>query len=184
MIDLKNEFQISCNTYSDINQHLSILYEVAQECDHVTEMGVRNGSSTRAFLYADPKKYIAYDLNIDPDVKELFDYCKSIGKDFDYIQADVLKIEIGETDLLFIDTYHCYEQLIQELKLHSKKVNRYIAFHDTYTYGRVGENLDFQNFAGTKGIMYAIEEFLNENKNWKIVHDVDYNNGLIIIEKK
>jgi hypothetical protein len=182
-MNLQQEYQISCDTESDINRHLPILYEAAQECDHVTEMGVRNGSSTRAFLYADPKKYIAYDLEINPKVDELFEYCKSIGKDYEYVQADVLKIEIQETDLLFIDTYHCYEQLIQELKLHSDKVKKYIIFHDTYTYGRRGENLDFQSFAGTKGIMYAIEEFLDENKNWKIVHDVDYNNGLVIIER-
>jgi hypothetical protein len=95
-----------------------------------------------------------------------------------------LDIEIEETDLLFIDTYHCYEQLKQELNLHSGKVRKYIVFHDTYTYGRKGENLSYQSFEGTKGILYAIEEFLEENKNWEIVHDVDYNNGLIIIENK
>jgi len=183
-MDLQKEYQDACNTHSDINQHLPILLEAAQECDHVTEMGVRSGASTRAFLYADPKKYIAYDLYLDQEVNKLFEYCKSIGKDYNYIESDVLKIEIEKTDFLFIDTYHCYEQLSQELKLHAKNVNKYIGFHDTFTYGRVGENLSDQNFAGTKGIMYAIEEFLNENKDWKIVHDVDYNNGLIIIQKK
>jgi hypothetical protein len=182
-MNLQKEYEVACSTESDINQHLPILYEAAQECEHITEMGVRYGLSTRAFLYADPKKYIAYDLEINPKVNELFEYCKSIGKDYEYIQADVLKIEIDETDLLFIDTYHCYEQLVQELKLHSSKVKKYIIFHDTYTYGRRGENLDFQSFSGTKGIMYAIEEFLEENKNWKIVHDVDYNNGLLIIQR-
>lgn len=182
-MNLQQEYEIACSTESDINQHLAILYEAAQECDHITEMGVRTGASTRAFLYADPEKYIAYDLEIDPMVNELFEYCKSIKKDYQYIQADVLKIEIEETDLLFIDTYHCYEQLTQELKLHSSKVKKYIIFHDTHTYGRRGENLDFQSFSGTKGIMYAIEEFLEGNSNWKIVHDVDYNNGLVIIER-
>ncbi len=183
-MNLQKEYENACNTFSDINQHLPILFEAAQECDHITELGVRSGASTRAFLYANPKKYIAYDLCIDEKVNELFEYSKSIGKEYFYIKEDVLKIEIEQTDFLFIDTYHCYEQLTQELKLHSEKVNRYIGFHDTFTYGRVGENLPQQNFVGTKGIMYAIEEFLNENKNWKIVHDVDYNNGLIIIEKK
>lgn len=183
-MNLQKEYQIECDTESDINQHLPILYEAAQECNHITEMGVRNGSSTRAFLYANPKKYIAYDLHIDPKVNDLFKYCKSIGKDYQYNQTDVLKVEIEETDLLFIDTYHCYEQLTQELKLHSNKVKKYIIFHDTYTYARKGESLQNQSFSGTKGILYAIEEFLDENKNWKIVHDVDYNNGLIIIEKK
>jgi hypothetical protein len=160
------------------------LYEASLECEHITEMGVREGVSTRAFIYANPKKLVAYDLNIDQKLNDIFEYCKSIGKDYSYIQADVLDIEIEETDLLFIDTYHCYEQLKQELNLHSGKVRKYIVFHDTYTYGRKGENLSYQSFEGTKGILYAIEEFLEENKNWEIVHDVDYNNGLIIIENK
>ncbi len=184
MIDLKNEFEISCNTHSDINQHIPILYEAAKDCEHVTEMGVRTGASTRAFLYANPKKFIAYDLQIDSEVNKLFDHCKSLGKDYHYIQADVLDLEIETTDFLFIDTYHCYEQLSKELDLHAQKVNKYIGFHDTFTYGRIGENLSFQNFQGTKGILYAIEEFLEKNNNWKIVHDVDYNNGLMIIENQ
>lgn len=175
-MDLKKEYENACNTISDITEHLPILYETATECDHITEMGVRYGVSTRAFLYANPKKYVAYDIRIDSRVNELFEYCKGLGKDYNYIESDVLKIEIEETDFLFIDTYHCYEQLKQELSLHSSKVRKYIGFHDTFTYGRVGEQ--------SKGILYAIEEFLEQNKNWEIVHDVDYNNGLIIIENK
>lgn len=184
MASLKKEYEKSCNEISDINEHLVILYETAKECDHVTELGVRSGASTRAFLYANPLKYIAYDLEINEEVNKLFKHCKKLGRDFHYIQADVLNVEIENTDFLFIDTYHNYEQLSKELELHSSKVNRYIGFHDTFTYGRVGENLSFQSFSGTKGILYAIEEFLDKNKNWEIVHDVDYNNGLIIIENK
>lgn len=182
-MDLKKEYEIQCNTESDINQHLPILYETARSCEHITEMGVRTGVSTRAFLYADPKKYIAYDLNIDPTVNTLFNYCRSIGKDYHYIESDVLKIEIEETDLLFIDTYHCYEQLSKELTLHSGKVKKYIIFHDTYTFGRRGENISIPGLNGSKGIMYAIEEFLEKNCNWEIIHNVEYNNGLIIIKK-
>ena len=182
--NLKDEYDFARNTPSDIYQHISILFETAKEVDHVTEMGVRTGMSTRAFLYADPKKFIAYDLKKDPLIDDMFKYCKSLGKDFHYCENDVLKIEIEDTDLLFIDTYHCYEQLTQELKLHAKKVSKYIAFHDVATYGYVGENLSFQNFAGTKGILPAIAEFLEENKEWKIVHHVDNNNGMMVIEKK
>lgn len=184
MIDLRNEYENACKTTSDINEHLPTLLKYAQECDHITEMGVRYGVSTKAFLYANPKKYVAYDLYIDPEINKLFEYCKLNGKDYDYIQADVLKINIKKTDLLFIDTYHCYEQLSQELKLHSNKVRKYIVFHDTYTYGRNGESLSSQSFPGTKGIMYAIEEFLETNPNWTIVHNVDYNNGLTIIKRQ
>lgn len=183
-IDLELEYNTACSTPSDINQHLPTLYEYAKKCSHVTEMGVRGGESTRAFLYANPSKLVSYDLNIDNSVNELFEYCIELNKDYSYIKADVLEIEIEETDLLFIDTYHCYEQLIQELNLHSNKVKKFIAFHDTTTYARNGENLEFQKFSGTKGIMYAIEEFLEENKNWEICYESKNNNGLLIIEKK
>jgi hypothetical protein len=40
---------------------------------------------------------------------------------------------------LFIDTWHQYEQLDQELNKHSNKVRKYIAFHDTHTYAINGE---------------------------------------------
>jgi hypothetical protein len=183
-MNLKQEYENACHASSDINEHLPKLYEMAKLCNHITEMGVRSGDSTKAFLYADPKKYVAYDLNIDQNVNNLFEYCKTNGKDYEYIQADVLKIKITKTDLLFIDTYHCYEQLSQELTLHASKVRKYIVFHDTVSYGRVGENLDFQNFSGTKGIMYAIEEFLEQNSDWEIIYDANNNNGLMVIERK
>lgn len=183
-INLQKEYKLATGSPSDINEHLPTLYEYAKRCSHITEMGVRHGASTRAFLYADPEKYVAYDLIIDEEVNSLFNYCKSVGKDYHYLQEDVLKIEIEETDLLFIDTYHCYEQLTEELKLHSSKVKKYIAFHDTVSYARVGENLPYLGFEGLKGIMYAIEEFLESNSEWQVVHNAKYNNGLMIIERQ
>lgn len=178
MINLKKEYDTFCKlSPSDINEHLPTLYEYAKKCDHVTEMGVRGGNSSRAFLYANPKKYIAYDLELFDRVVELFDYSKKLGNDHHYIKDNVLEIEIEETEFLFIDTWHRYDQLKKELKLHSGKVKKYIAFHDTESFGRTGEG-------GGKGILYAIEEFLDENSNWKIVHDAKNNNGLMIIEKE
>jgi hypothetical protein len=177
MIDFKEEYDEFCKLNpSDINEHLPTLYEYAKKCDHVTEMGVRGGNSSRAFLYANPKKYIAYDIELFDRVIELFDYSKSLGNDHTYLQKNVLEIEIEETDLLFIDTAHHYDQLKEELRLHAGKVRKYIAFHDTVTFSRVGE-------FGKKGIMFAIEEFLESNLDWKIVHDAKNNNGLLIIGK-
>lgn len=177
MIDFKQEYIDFCNLQpSDINEHLPTLYEYAKKCNHVTEMGVRGGNSSRAFLYANPKRYIAYDLELFDRVIELFEHSQQLGNDHHYVKADVLEIEIEETDLLFIDTMHIYEQLRNELELHAGKVKKYIAFHDTQTFGRVGE-------IGGKGLLYAIEEFLEENDNWKIVHDAKNNNGLMILEK-
>jgi len=146
--NFKAEYENGCRQPSDINEHLPILLEACQDVEHVTEMGVRTGVSSLAFFYGDPKKYVAYDLKKDERIEQMFEYARSLGKDYEYIESDVLEIEIEETDLLFIDTYHCYEQLVRELELHSRKVKRYIAFHDVYTYGRVGENLSNQKFVG------------------------------------
>ena len=50
MIDFKELYENSCRERSDINEHLPTLYEYACKCKHITEMGVRTGVSTTAFL--------------------------------------------------------------------------------------------------------------------------------------
>jgi hypothetical protein len=199
---IKDLYDQACSEYmSDIYMHLPVLYEYAKDCDHVTEMGARGGNSTRAFLYANPKKFVSYDYqytlpepHLVAEVKSLiniFEKAKEQGVNCEYIGADVLTIQIEETDLLFIDTWHCYAQLKKELELHSHSVRKYIAFHDTFTFGQKGEgypkldvnhpNRDVMN--GDGGIRKAIDEFLGENTNWSICYETEENNGLIIIEK-
>jgi hypothetical protein len=199
--NLKELYEDACNCASDIYMHLPVLYQYAQDCDHVTEMGARGGNSTKAFLYANPKKFVSYDYQYEtpePHLKNevdqlisIFEKSKEIGVNCQYIGADVLTVEIEETDLLFIDTWHCYSQLHKELELHSTKVKKYIAFHDTSLYGIVGEgypSLDINHpnrnsMDGSGGILRAIEEFLYENLEWNIEYQSKDNNGLIIITK-
>jgi hypothetical protein len=187
----KIEYLNACNTPSDINENLHILYDIAKECSHVTEMGVRTGCSTRAFLNTDVILR-SYDLEKDKIVSDLFDYAKKIGKDVEYFEANVLDIEIEETDLLFIDTWHQYEQLDQELNKHSNKVRKYIAFHDTHTYAINGEKCsntssgniltDFKE--NPYGILPCIIEFTIKNPEWKFKIYKTNNNGMTILEKK
>ena len=44
-----------CNLVSDINEHLPTLKRYAEDCDHITEMGVRWLVSTIAFMMGQPK---------------------------------------------------------------------------------------------------------------------------------
>lgn len=180
------EYQKACDTFSDISENLPILFELAKECDHVTEMGVRTGVSTRAFLNTDVTLR-SYDLYIDDEVNSLFGKAKQFGKDASYIKANVLDIEIEETDLLFIDTWHCYDQLKEELKIHPKKVRKYIAFHDTHTFGLNGEPYSITTENGYKespmGLLPAIIEFLIEHPEWKFKIHKTNNNGLTVIER-
>lgn len=196
-MDLNKLYESICNTPSDINKHLPILVEYSKKCEHVTEMGARTGISTIAFIYANPKKFVSYDFqytepgeeNVEAVDKliQIFKEAQKQGYNCSYIGSDVLSVEIEQTDFLFIDTNHNYEQLKAELEMHSSKVNKYIAFHDTYTWGTVGEEPYGPNKSRIKtvrGILPAINEFLANNLNWHKVYDTTDNNGLIIIEKR
>jgi hypothetical protein len=171
------EYQRAKKTPSDINQNLPVLYELAKECKTIVEMGVRTGVSTRVFLNTDAS-LISIDIKKNTTVEKLFALAEAKGKLCQYLIGDVLKIEIPETDLLFIDTLHIYEQLIQELTLHGNKAKKYLIFHDTHTFGLSGENgID------KKGLMTAIIEFIIANPHWHFYIHKTNNNGLTVLKR-
>lgn len=174
----EQEYEKARTTPSDINENLHILYDLAKQCNTVVEMGVRTGVSTRAFLNTDVD-LLSFDIVLNDRVQRLFDLARKQGKRVQYVQADVLNIEIDETDLLFIDTLHTYQQLKQELKLHGNKARKFIAFHDTYTFGLRGEDgID------KKGLLTAIIEFIIENPHWRFMIHRTSNNGLTVLERQ
>ena len=83
------------------------------------------------------------------------------------LKASSLEIELFRHDLLFIDTIHSYEQLSQELKLHSPHTTKYIIMHDTVI----------------PEMQKAIREFLIANPDWKPKEVFDNNNGLTVLQR-
>lgn len=157
------------------------LKKYAEECNHITEMGVRYGFSTFALLMGKPKRLISYDIEpieeFGLDRIELKHLAEGNGTNFDFYVGDSTKIEIEETDLLFIDTYHSYAQATAELKLHSNKVKKYIILHDTVSFGLIG------NDHTSPGMIQAITDFVKEVPNW-IIHEVyENNNGLTVLKR-
>lgn len=185
-----------CNTKSDINEHLPTLNAYAQICPHVTELGFRWGCSTYALLAAKPQRLISYDIVYDAEVEMVKAHATIDGVDFEFINKDVLSVEIEETDLLFMDTLHHYLQLKRELAMHARKARKYIIFHDTESYATSNESMapnvrpllspetvDLYDYFPKHGIMAAIEEFLAESPEWKIKERFHNNNGLLVIER-
>lgn len=194
MINLEQKVNELFRTQSDINEHIPTILKYGQECNHITEMGVRGILSTWAWLASAPKdKLISYDLHHpskwNGNIEEVEDTAKLYNINYQFIVADVLEIDIEETDLLFIDTWHHYNQLKAELKRHSHKARKYICFHDTTSYEHRSEPTTSENaFLGelnwNKGLWDAVTEFLEENKNiWKLKERFTNNNGFTIIEK-
>ena len=175
----KSIFRIYLDKYlsaTDIKDHMPILREYADKCKHITEMGVRGFCSTWAFLRGHPEKLVSIDWNRAPFeiCPESLALCREVSKDagieYEFITADSLEVEIEQTDLLFIDTWHTYEQLLLELLTHSGKVVKYIAVHDT--------NADV-----FPGMSQAIADFVSKNPQWTIAEE--YNNwpGLTILKR-
>jgi hypothetical protein len=181
-----DKYEYWCRRTTDINEHLPILKRYAEKCYHITEFGVRNVVSTWAFLAAQPKVLRSYDIEWNDNINEA--YYLMGQTDFKFQTADVLKIEIEPTDLLFIDTLHIYSQLKKELQLHADKVSKYLIFHDTITYALKPEPREYVTgealcnyINGDKGIWAAIDEFMQQNNKWRLHEQFSNNNGLTIL---
>ncbi len=176
---MADSFDILTRTTSDINEHLPMLYFLAQQCDHVTEFGVRTGASTLAFLHGlqgRPATLRSYDINDQFGVQELLTRWTRVEWTFS-ICSTVAISRIEPTDLLFVDTLHNYDQVSQELALHGEAARRWIVFHDTETFGVTGDD-------GGRGINLAIDEWLEAKPEWRIVYRTHRNNGLTVIERQ
>ena len=182
--DILNSYAVSCRRPSDINQLLPTLHKYAELCDSIIEMGVREVVSTWALLAAFPKKMISYDLKRSPNIESAEKLAKDAGIDFQFFEQDVTEggFEIEEVDLLFIDTWHSFEQLTKELSIHGNKAKKYLIFHDTESFGYKDE--EETNFKKQpQGLVKAIENFLEENPHWKEREKILINNGLTVLKR-
>ena len=168
---IEENYQQLCEKESDINEHLPILRKYAMLSSSVVELGVRCMVSTWALLAGHPDYMVSIDI-VHPSkhggnvelTKQMADNEGTIWK-FD--QKSSLSIELDRHDLLFIDTIHSYEQLSQELKLHSPHTTKYIIMHDTVL----------------PEMQRAIDEFLLGNNDWKVKEVFTNNSGLTVLQR-
>lgn len=170
---IQEHYDQLCNTPSDIWEHLPTLKRYASESDFIIELGVRGLVSTWALLAGSPKQMISVDIahpsEFGSDIMEVYQATEAF--DWQFILASSLEIDLPEHDLLFIDTLHTYDQLSAELKRHHEKVKKYIIMHDTNLAG------DPDNMRG------AVNDFLDQNKEWQIAEFFENNNGLTVLSR-
>lgn len=169
MFQTYRNFLDGCNKESDIHEHLPTLFRFASKCDTVVEFGVRFGSSSRALIAARPKSLISYDTTVEPEAEALFAAGREEGLDCQLIEKSSFDIELDSVEFLFIDSDHSYACLSKELALHADKVTRFIAFHDTVSYGHE--------------LMPAIHEFLDAHPEWQPLEVYENNNGFAVIHR-
>lgn len=171
--EVEKNYRNAMEECGDIRDHLPTLRYYATQSNHVTEMGVRFVCSSWALLAGRPQRMISYDVKRSPQMAEL----ERVGHavcDFHLNISNVLSVDIEETDLLFIDTKHTYEQLSQELTRHAPRVRRWIVLHDTETFGTCGED------GLEPGIWRAVEEFVAKG-TWSVFQRFSHCNGLTVL---
>lgn len=171
---IENRYYVNKTEPSDINEHIPILSTYASRCERVTEFGV--GRSTWGLLHGRPRYLRSYDVR-NLDMREQNEIAAEAGIDFRFCVDSSTSADIEETDLLFIDTIHNYDQIRRELFLHESKVRKYILMHDTETYGSRNESGD------GPGLWPAVREFLDAHGDWKIEKRLHNNNGLTILAR-
>lgn len=188
-----------CTTISDINEHLPTLYKYGKACNHITECGTRNVFSTYAFasslLNNTNNKLTIIDISQNNNIINFINECKNENINITFHNESDLTCELEQTDLLFIDTFHVYGHLKQELERWNKYVNKFIILHDTtideYTSEFVRHKIDITNMMEKYNMTYhelyiglwpAVEEFLSNNE-WKLKERFINNNGLTILER-
>jgi|SRR3989304_808772 len=184
---LEDFYNQACQTPSAINEHLPKLKDYAQWCEQVTEFGMGTGLSSIALLMG-CKNLISYDINPQWEYIDKILRVLPPGSSWRVCKEDTLTtMSTLPTKLLFIDTWHSYPQLKQELGLHAHKVSKWIILHDTESFKEKGEgwqDWETQGKGELKGLWPAVEEFLASNNPWQIKEHLIHCNGLTILERQ
>lgn len=202
MSSLYKCFLNAANTPSDVNEHVDTLRDYASRSSSVAEFGVRGGVSTYGLIYglsqstAAAKKYVGVDINYCSITETMSEHAKQEGIEYTFIEHDSATVDIPQVDTLYIDSWHVYAHLKRELNNNHAKVNKWILMHDTTVDGEVGESIrngwntlqqsketGYPEHEIRKGLWPAITEFLEENKEWKLVERRTNCNGLTILER-
>jgi hypothetical protein len=166
---------------TDINRLIPIIQSYAMRSSSVVEMGSRRGHSTCAIMLSYPTNFTVIDLILTEDVIALgstYQKCAPKDKKLTLIQSNDLAIDIGPTDMLFIDTLHDGGLLRQELAKHAKMVKRWLLFHDAISFGHRDES------GGGAGLHPPIRDFLNSHPEWEEEAYFPFSNGLLVLRRK
>lgn len=162
---------------------------------HVTELGMRWATgSTLAFLAASPAQLVSWELEpLHVVSQNVLDVVRAVAfepRDGKLVPVqgatrwqprvgNTLEVEVEETDMIFFDTYHTAKHLLAELMRHGMKARKFLAFHDTHTFGWQGED------GSTPGLRSAVWRFMKEYfPLWRVLEDRANCNGLVVLQRE
>lgn len=202
---INHNYNRAATTPGDIVEHIPTLYEYAKNSETILELGVSMCVSTWAFVKglvdnnSSKKKLISCDIGYHENIEKVKEACTNSGIDFTFEHKSDLDLTFDEGeifDITFIDTWHIYGQLKRELAKFAPITRNYIIMHDTTIDAIYGESIrdrhDIPSLSLktgipveeiTKGLKYAIDEFLENNSEWEVELVKTNNNGLTVLKR-
>lgn len=200
---IKKKYELLCEKKSDINEHLPTLFKYASNCESAIECGVRRCVSSWALLYGilnnkkEKKQLLLNDIS-PCNIDELLNLASGLDVEIQSEWISNIDLNLSQNyDMVFIDTWHVYGQLKRELSKFGKITNKYIVMHDTtideihsesvrnkHDISQKMKEFQFSYDEVTIGLKKAIDEFLLENPEWKLLEKFTNNNGLTILERR
>jgi len=160
----------------DLNQHIPKLTELAAQCSHVTDISERR-ESVIGLAAGNPAKLLSYNTEWNHGLVRLLQTMAPNATLMELLPNPPKPLDIGPTDLLFIDTRHTGEMFLEDLRHYSRVVRRWIVRHDTHVYGGTGPD-------GKLGFHNAIQTFLEENPEWFIAWHTPKQHGLTVLGRQ
>ena len=166
-----NEFINTCSKeltnifHSNFIIYLQRLSYYLKKCKSYREIGPFQGGATAHALLEKLDYYEVIDIDMSNFSKLLFNYGNITCFETNSLDHDLNK----NTDFLFIDGLHEYDQVLEEAVMFSPYTNKYIMFHDTISHTEV---------------LRAINTFLSISNDWHIIENDKRAAGYTIIERK
>jgi hypothetical protein len=201
-MSVETAYDVACKEASDINEHLPTLYQLGLQCSHITEFvyGHNVHSSwafARCLLRREHTLFVSVRNKDNKNIRQVQKVCRKEGiKHRSMLFSNSLEVPLFPTDLLFIDTWHVYGQIKRELKTWAPMVSKYIVLHDTAIDDQLGETMRTWSYIPyllwstgytieelIRGLTYGIQQFLDQNPEWRLFKRFQNNNGLTILKR-
>ena len=196
-------FLTSRNIASNFNEHVKTLYDYCEEtssCLHLSNETITIYPILTSLANRENSSFVSITNNVDNEDEfvTFINYCEDSKIKCKWIFNNEMKvIDEGfvsnhKFDLLMIDSMHTYQHVSWQLETLSSCINKYIILHDTEApYGRMNDisyKGDYSEYSkeidrSKVGVMTAVEDFLDKNKEWKILQRKTNNYGLVVLHR-
>jgi glycosyltransferase involved in cell wall biosynthesis len=182
---LDETFEFLKQTPRDLDEHFDTLKELTMRVSEnnpeatVCEFTKRR-ESTIAFLAGRPRALFSFQREMDPLVTMVAPRLAGAHTQFTLSQADPINIDpINPCDILYIDSEHTADRLLQELTIHASSVRRFIILRGTTMNAIAGE------VPGSQGLGVAVAKYVEHNpdEGWFVAAHFANQYGITVLSR-